>query len=158
MLKIETEQYGLLTIEFRHNSGDPGVTLKRRLAEYYRSVSNLEDRRLTGAEHDEVNSFIDGVLDVVDILYTMDTVLLVDTGKHRYTECQIKLDGSFYPETDSGRTPEPIYNTFGYAWVFPTDTFVKEDGRLLSLKRAMDELPGITRKTRAEIWSGYYNR
>lgn len=147
MLKIKTTQFGELGLAFHHRTGDPGSELRRIL---YRANSG---------DHVQINND----LDVIDKLIENGIEIFVDTRK-RYTRAELELHSPVDAPIRSimmekGEDPNSIITrVFGEAHVCPFDPYIKEEGRLLSLERAIQSLPNVTDKTRREILSQYHAR
>lgn len=151
MLRVKTEQYGDLELSFVHQTGDTGVELRRILA----SLVKEQDKQNLGFAMDKelLNQIVTADLDFLEMLQATGKVrILVDIGD-RMTSARIRATKD---NTKNVLDQEDAY--FGYSYVNPEDQYNKELGRTESLKRAIQQLPGVTSKTEREIMAGYYQR
>lgn len=150
MLVIETG-LGTLEIGFQHFTGDPDVELRRILTGHHKEyVDTLNDNLGLEERKNLVRTKVqEDLLVLKRVSHQPRFHFLVDVGDRR-TEATIrpaKGNENFLPDV----------SFTGTAFVNPLDQYNKDEGRLLSLKRAMDAMD-ISNADRRDILSAYYAR
>jgi hypothetical protein len=142
MLKINTTQYGPVTVVFKHSTTCPEKEFKGRL---YKSLKDSNPSMTREELWEEVN---DQCVNILVILKATNSDVVVNKMGTPHTEANIRIESN----------PETKYFGRSYVNRAAGDQFKKEEGRLIAMNRAIENLPNVTDKTRREILAGYFNR
>lgn len=150
-MRVNTEQFGLLHLSWRHDVGDANIAMRRILASQHQKFS---EKLIEGMDKKDRKDYIESLVESdLDVLARIENsgLVRVYVDVERMTTCTI------IPGIDNDKLPQD-FKAYGYSYVNPVDRYNKEEGRERSLKRAISYLPDVTEKTYREIMQGYYSR